>query len=364
MQEGLDIAPAQDEAGFRAYRIANIHAVDDAAFHFVALMLVLFNGWDWYIDPVNAPKALIVRLVGAVLIIASVYLQRRIQRAQLAPWIAKFRLLISAGSIATALSLLDQGFLVGISGLVAAVLGSAYVAVDRRDLFLLYLPALLSSVAIMLVSHLPRFVFVNALFFLALTLVVGWLLAAVLENSYRRAYQLEQALLRESRTDSLTGVDNRRALEEKARMALHQSQRSQRPLSVLLIDIDRFKAINDSHGHPAGDDVLRAVARQCRNLMRVSDHFGRWGGEEFLALLPDTLADQAAMLAERMRASIANTELRRGSAVLNCTVSIGVAGLHQPGSEDVDGLWATLVKAVDDAMYRAKAMGRNRVEGA
>lgn len=350
-----------DDSGFRAYRIANIYSVNDVAFRFVALMIVLFNGWDWYVDPVHALAALWVRLAGASVVVASGLLQRRLQRVDIAPWLAKFRLFASCGTIAVALSLLDQGFLIGLSGLVATMLGSAYVAIDRRDLFLLYLPALALTVAIMAFSALDRFVFVNALFFLGLTLTVGWLLAAVLERSYRLSYRLEQALIRESRTDALTGVDNRRALEEKARIALHQSHRSRRPLSVMLVDIDRFKAINDTHGHQAGDAVLRTVAAHCQALVRESDHFGRWGGEEFLALLPDTPPEQAVILAERMRVAIANMRLPWGDAILHPTLSIGVAGRDADEQDDVDGHWTALLKAVDDAMYRAKDMGRNRV---
>lgn len=347
------------DAGFRAYRDALIYAANDTAFVPVALLVLLFNVWDWYIDPRNAGDAFWVRLGGAALIIGTGLWQRRTRRIEWAAAVAKLRLAISAGTIAWALALLDDGFLIGLSGLVIAVLGAAYSAVDRRDVFVLYLPPLLLSLAIMALAGVERFVFINATCFLALTLVVAWLLASVQEHSYRRSYKLEQALLRESRIDSLTGVDNRRSLEEQGRAALSLCHRQRQPLSVLMIDLDHFKSVNDAHGHLAGDAVLVAVASICRGLMRESDRFGRWGGEEFLAILPDTSAEQAHALAERIRAAIQEATIDFEQAALHITASVGVAGGEV--ADDLATHWTALIREADDAMYRAKASGRNRV---
>ena len=349
------------DAGFRAYRNTLIYAANDTAFVSVALLVLLFNAWDWYIDPRHAGDAFWVRLGGAGLIIGTGLFQRRTRRVEWAPAIAKLRLAISAGTIAWALALLDDGFLIGLSGLVIAVLGAAYSAIDRRDVFVLYLPPLLLTLAIMALARVELFVFINAACFLALTLVVAWLLASVQERSYRRSYKLEQALLRESRIDSLTGVDNRRSLEEQGRAALSLCQRHGQPLSVLMIDLDHFKTVNDMHGHPAGDAVLVAVASICRGLMRESDRFGRWGGEEFLAILPDTSAEQAQALAERIRVAIQEARISFEQAVLRITASVGVAGGEVP--HDLASRWTALIREADDAMYRAKAGGRNRVVG-
>jgi diguanylate cyclase (GGDEF)-like protein len=351
--------PRRRDAGFRAYRNTLIYAANDTAFISVALLVLLFNAWDWYIDPRHAGEAFWVRLGGAALIIGTGVLQRRTRRVEWAPAIAKVRLAISAGSIACALALLDDGFLIGLSGLVIAVLGTAYSAIDRRDVFVLFLPPLLLTLAIMALAGVERFIFINAACFLALTLVVAWLLAAVQEQSYRRSYKLEQALLRESRVDALTGVDNRRSLEEQARAALSLCHRQGQPLAVLMIDLDHFKSVNDAHGHLAGDAVLVAVASICRGLMRESDRFGRWGGEEFLAVLPGTPAEQAHTLAERIRVAIGEARIGFDQAVLRITTSIGVAGGEV--ADDLAAHWTALIRTADDAMYRAKAGGRNRV---
>jgi diguanylate cyclase (GGDEF)-like protein len=351
-----------DDSGFRTYRMGLIHAGNETAYVFVALLVVSFNAWDWYVDPANALYALWVRLAGGTLIVASGLYQRRMQRVELAPWVAKFRLLVSAGTIATALALLKDGFLVGLSGLIIAMLGAAYSAVDRRDVLWLYTPGLLLTLVIMAVAQIDPFVFGNAAFFLALTLVAGMLLARVQEESYRRAYMLEQALLRESRVDALTGVLNRRALEEQGLSALALCQRHDQPFALLMVDIDFFKDINDRHGHPIGDEVLRAVAEHCSRHIRASDRFGRWGGEEFLALLPNTAQSEALALAERMRLSVATAGFEFGGDIQRVTISIGVAGMVAPGAVDTNAAWTALVKIVDEAMYRAKTAGRNRVE--
>jgi diguanylate cyclase (GGDEF)-like protein len=351
-----------DEAAFRSYRIQTIFGVNNLTYRAVALLLVLFNGWDWYLDPVHAPQALAIRLAGAAVIIASGLVHGHLQRPALAPWFAKLRLLATATSISWALAVLDGGFVFGLSGLVIAFLGSSYVAIDRRDVFVLFLPALAAAVLTMLLCGLERFVFFNASIFLGLTLVIGWMLAVVLENSYRLAFHLEQALLRESRTDALTGAHNRRAMEEQARQLLPGVQRSGRPLSALMIDIDHFKRINDEHGHPVGDRAIRAVASCCQALLRGADRFGRWGGEEFLVLLPDAGIEQAIGTAERIREAVAGLEIEGAAGALRPTVSIGVASLA--GVRDVDADWQSLVKAADEALYRAKSGGRNRVERA
>jgi diguanylate cyclase (GGDEF)-like protein len=351
---------ADDDGGFRAYRIALIHASNETAYLSVAALVLVFNAWDWFVDPVHAMQALWVRLGGAAAIIASGLAQRHTDVA-LAPWIAKFRLLVSAATISLALSLLDRGFLVGISGLVIAMIGAAYSSIDRRDVLALFVPPVLVALAVMAGAGVERFVFVNATCFLVLSLAVAVLLGGVLEDSYRRAYALEQQLLEESRVDALTGVLNRRALEEQGKAALSLCQRHAQPFAVLMVDIDHFKDVNDRFGHAVGDQVLCAVAARCRGLMRESDRFGRWGGEEFVALLPETDRTQAYALAERMRAAVAGAGLEFGGDVQRVTVSIGVAGEVVPGAVDTARAWAALVKAADEAMYRAKETGRNRV---
>jgi len=165
--------------------------------------------------------------------------------------------------------------------------------------------------------------------------------------------------LREGATrDRLTMVATRAHVEFMAGGELFRVSRYQRPLSVLIFDVDYFKRVNDGYGHAAGDGVLREVARRCRELVRVSDLVGRWGGEEFVLMTPETPIEGAKVLAERLREAIAETPVALESGeIIPVTISIGVAG-YRPGDTELEAI----VRRADEALYRAKAKGRNRVE--
>ncbi len=164
------------------------------------------------------------------------------------------------------------------------------------------------------------------------------------------------------RTDSLTGLLNRRAFDEAMETEIARSARTAAPMSLLLIDVDRFKAYNDEYGHPAGDDALRLVAKHLRgSLKRPADMAARYGGEEFAAILPDTDEDGAYLVAEAFRRSVADAKLpHRGSERSFLTASVGVAtytpdNLHRSAAE--------IIRVADEALYSAKAAGRDRVFG-
>ncbi|TCZ82438.1 diguanylate cyclase [Lysobacter sp. N42] len=154
--------------------------------------------------------------------------------------------------------------------------------------------------------------------------------------------------------DALTGLANRRAANERLELEAARFARSGAPLSVLMLDLDRFKAVNDRWGHAAGDEVLRALAGALRAELRACDLGARFGGEEFLVLLTDTQLDDAMRAAERIRRRIAALEIDAGEALLRVTVSIGVAQLRE--GEAVD----TAIARADAALYRAKSEGRDR----
>lgn len=161
------------------------------------------------------------------------------------------------------------------------------------------------------------------------------------------------ALDRQARSDPLTGVLNRRGLEERLRLAVATARRSHRPLAVAMLDADYFKRVNDQFGHEIGDAVLRRLAETLKTRLRTSDAVARLGGEEFIAVLPDTDLAGALALAESLRAAVeAHVDPLYGSI----TVSIGVAVSLGP---ETDG--ASLLRCADEALYRAKAEGRNRV---
>jgi len=169
-------------------------------------------------------------------------------------------------------------------------------------------------------------------------------------EALRRALQeLEQA----ATVDRLTGAWNRRRFEEAAAAEMALARRRRSPVSLALLDIDHFKRVNDNHGHPAGDVVLAGCAATVRAELRISDILVRWGGEEFLVLLPATGLAGAVVLAEKLRRTVENQHLEE---VGNITVSVGVAE-HLPGET-----LAAWTDRADRALYRAKAAGRNRVQ--
>lgn len=159
-------------------------------------------------------------------------------------------------------------------------------------------------------------------------------------------------------TDELTGLHNRRHIQHTLHQQLAQAQRSGQPLGLLL-DVDWFKRINDEHGHLSGDRVLRELAARLRAQLRTQDIIGRWGGEEFMALLPGTSQAQAQQLAERLRQSIEREHFHsHDGQSLQVSVSMGVHSSQHGAHASAE----QLVREADGALYRAKQLGRNRVE--
>ncbi len=158
--------------------------------------------------------------------------------------------------------------------------------------------------------------------------------------------------------DELTGLYNRRVLMERLGVEVERSKRFGPPLTVLMLDLDHFKQINDSYGHPTGDEVLRNVGRIVRGKLRLVDLAGRYGGEEFCILLPETPQSGGLKFAEALRGEIAQFRHCFGNELLSMTASFGLATLNRGDGFDE----STLLKIADDALYRAKRNGRNRVE--
>ncbi len=179
-----------------------------------------------------------------------------------------------------------------------------------------------------------------------------------LENAVNRA-----RLLRSGHTDFLTGWHNRRYLQFRLKEELARAARDGTSLACLMLDIDHFKRVNDSHGHAAGDDVLREIAQRVESQVRASDVAARYGGEEFVVLLPATGRQAAETLAERIRAAIAATPIPiTGGGEVTITASIGIASCAAPGTHaDLKTLGESLLARADVALYRAKSAGRDRV---
>jgi two-component system cell cycle response regulator len=177
-----------------------------------------------------------------------------------------------------------------------------------------------------------------------------------LEERERQLLEANQRLRHMSQTDGLTGVDNRRHLEERIDEMFEHARRLNEPFACVMCDLDRFKHVNDTYGHQAGDAVLKQFARILRHEVREIDRVGRYGGEEFMMLLPGTVLDAAMTFAERVRKQVeANTFTFDGGS-LKRTASFGVAAWPHPRIGDAE----MLVRAADDALYVAKETGRNK----
>lgn len=157
----------------------------------------------------------------------------------------------------------------------------------------------------------------------------------------------------DSRTDTLTGLANRRTLNDCLEQEFSRFQRYGNPVSLIMFDIDNFKRVNDNFGHDAGDDVLKAISTQAGEVVRDADIIGRWGGEEFLVICPDTDVEGARLNAEKLRRVIENYDFED---IGTLTCSFGVASIHTGDSSA-----SVAIKRADEAMYAAKAAGKNRV---
>ncbi len=180
-------------------------------------------------------------------------------------------------------------------------------------------------------------------------------------HEYARARNQSQLLRvsaqldRLSHTDQLTALPNRRFMLNRLEAENSRYQRHQRCYSIVFADIDHFKLVNDRHGHQVGDEALQAVAQTLRSQLRQLDEVCRWGGEEFLLLLPETDLAQAVEVAEKLRASVANICLYSGDTRLPLTMSFGVHTVNGPGSID------SFIHSADEKLYLAKKNGRNRI---
>ncbi len=187
---------------------------------------------------------------------------------------------------------------------------------------------------------------------------LGIFSSSMRQSLYQRGLKLKEAYRRIeelAELDELTGSFNRRCIMRMLEEQIVHAQRTETPCAVALIDLDWFKRINDSHGHPIGDEVLRTFAITVFANIRDTDRFGRYGGEEFLLVLPDTPVDRAAEILDRLREIIADLDWSAFSADMRVTISAGVATLRPDEISD------TLLARADSALYAAKAQGRNRI---
>jgi diguanylate cyclase (GGDEF)-like protein len=187
-------------------------------------------------------------------------------------------------------------------------------------------------------------------------LIISPIVAYTCLSLAHRLKETQEALHKAATTDLLTGIANRRYLLDHAVTVLSSTAQEPRPLSLLLIDIDHFKSINDTCGHTVGDEAIMAVAAACRSRLRNIDLFGRWGGEEFLALLDGSNAEGAWRVAEDLRATV--EAIRLPNCPCPLTISIGIATTSDGRNPKV---FDQMLSSADQQLYQAKKQGRNRV---
>lgn len=323
---------------------------------------LLFWVWDWVIDPRAAPGTLGLRLGMAACLVPSIMALR--WRAGL----RAFTLLLYGGLLATEvlwlviLQLLEEGLALGVGASMVFVLGLLVLGLplrfrDNAVAVPLVLLAPNAAAAIGLLPHFP-YARYNALVVPATVLAVFALWA--FDRLYRRAYSYQRSVERLAAEDPLTGLANRRHFMVAGTRLLEAVRRYDRPACILLADLDRFKAVNDTYGHAAGDTVLRVTAALFTEFRRAADVPARIGGEEFAVLLPETDARGAIALAERLRTALAARAIRLPTTPpveLSVTMSVGVA-VCTPADQGLD----VVLRRADAALYQAKEGGRNRVE--
>ncbi|WP_019569917.1 biofilm regulation diguanylate cyclase SiaD [Thioalkalivibrio sp. ALE11] len=179
-------------------------------------------------------------------------------------------------------------------------------------------------------------------------------LVRISDRYHESMRELSESLQEAALTDQLTGVGNRHYLNERLREEVERARRGGRPLSLALVDLDRFKRVNDRFGHDVGDRVLSRVAETIRDELRASDIFGRWGGEEFLLLFPESDPEDAANVCRRILEALRNMGPLDDMGVEPVTASIGVSRV------DPERGYSEAISRADDLLYQAKARGRNR----
>jgi len=349
------------EAGYEddlALRISGDSTIRAFAF---ALLILAFNIWDRFVDAAHADEALLWRIGTALAIIAvhGVWVVARKKSYVLYRRLVLIHTITVPLGMTGAVAALNDGLLYGLSNFVFIYLWIPSVLPGRRDAMIGGVLAAIAIVTVAMLKGHGGLLVGNIIVLALLGIVISMSTATKFEAALRRAWQQEQASAHEARTDSLTGLVNRRRFSEAAAAEWGRSIRYGRPSSLILFDLDRFKQINDEHGHAAGDLVLKQVAEVCQFEIRDFDLLARIGGEEFAVLLPETSAEAALGLAERLRRCIERLEVKTPKGLLRPTASFGVAPLALEGHD-----WTEAQDLADGALYRAKENGRNRVETA
>ncbi len=321
--------------------------------------------WDYAIDPVHMVDAFGLRMVQTAAVMGLAVVMYRAP----AGWAARVGLLVVPAFVQITfievLTRLDDGPRFGMGGFLYFFIFVPFMAQAQSLRFNALLLALLASLPNVwwlagVGGHLDLSVY-NAYMWMAYPPVV--LILAGVEYLVDQLYRHRAHLARSADTDALTGLCNRRAFLMESRRLVSRAWREGKPVSVLFVDADHFKAINDRYGHRFGDQVLRILAQRIASMSRATDLVARYGGEEFVLLLPDTDAATAERVAERIRRHVAGDPIEAvgdtHAPSVEVTVSVGMATAMPDGCRTT---LDDLVEAADGALYSAKGGGRNRTD--
>lgn len=323
-----------------------------------AVLMLLFIGWDALIDTSAVPRTLPVRAACSVAFVALFLFARARGAVTRLNMLNVLASLVAGFGISIVLGMLPRGFDFGAAGLTMVVFAGVAVTPTWRHTSFGGLVVMASANGVMLLTGQGWFTYAQVDGYLLTSVVLAGLLSYFLEQRHLRAFLLESELQRQATTDMLTGAANRRHFMDTAQREIERARRYGNKLSMLMLDIDHFKRVNDTYGHAVGDEVLRQLPKTVTPLLRKLDFMGRLGGEEFAILLVETDGDAAAIVAERLRKGLQGVEVRTMGVQLHFTVSIGCTEVRvKDQGEDVK---AALERA-DEALYRAKDSGRNKV---
>lgn len=354
--------PEPEESAYHVRKFEELRRFAFRAYLALPVLIVGLWVWDWAIDPLNAPRTLGLRVgMAACLVPCIVALRWRMR-------LRAFTVLQYASVVATQifwlaiLRRLEGGLVYGLGGYMYYALGMLIIGLPLRfqDNVIGLSAALLVPDLASAAGWLPGF---SVARYNTLVLPAGGLALFVLwafDRLYRRTFNYQRSVERMAGEDALTGLPNRRQFMRAGEQMFDGVRRYGRPASLVVIDLDHFKAINDRYGHAAGDAVLRAAAGLLKQHERGADLPARLGGEEFAILLPETDLDGAVVLAERLRTACEGLRVTEPGGLwsgLTVTMSLGVATCD-PEDRSFDDLF----RRADATLYRAKHKGRNRVE--
>lgn len=323
-----------------------------------AAALALFGVWDYFNDPAVLRQTLPVRALGtAIILVLWSGTYHRQLKSQLS-WFLFGNTVTCTTIVAWVLVIVNNGMVAGFPNFFFVPLSFIFLP-NYRAVALNCIAVMVIVNAVQLADTSDRLAVINTNIFLSAMCAVTGLFAWVNEARNRQMFGLEIELEKLATTDSLSGAFNRRHFSQCAEKEIERARRYGHALTLMVLDIDHFKNINDSHGHHTGDEAIRAVAATCRTTLRRIDCLGRMGGEEFAVLLPETALEDAGLLAERLREKLAQLRIPSENPQnddVSLTVSIGVS-LWKGGEDSL----VSLLQRADSCLYDAKREGRNRV---